>query len=61
MRRPTFVVIDHRGEEIGTFRYNRHSDAEEHAGDLRSLGHTTAEVSDEAPTMPRRNNRRAEP
>ena len=59
MTRPIYSVVDRTtGEEIGTFRYARHSDAEEHARDLRSLGHTTAEVSDEAPTMPRRNARR---
>lgn len=58
MRRATFVVIDHRGEEVGAYRYTHHADAENHARDLRSLGHPTAEVSDEALTMPRRNARR---
>lgn len=58
MKRATFVVVDHRGEEIGMFRYTHHRDAENHARDLRHLGQPTAEVSDEIPTMPRRNARR---
>jgi len=58
VKRATFVVIDRSGEEIGMFRYTHHADAENHARDLRSLGHPTAEVSDEVPTMPRRNARR---
>ena len=58
MKRATYVVIDHRGEEIGMFRYSYLHHAEEHARGLRHLGHPTAEVSDEIPTMPRRNARR---